>query len=87
MINTGEAVSSNRVITEKFVSERLGFVLARVFSDFETDANGVISFGEEMERLSELAGYKNVLGSLYFEGDELQLGIFIRQPKFRRSED
>lgn len=67
------------VITEEFIRERLGMVLAMIFPAFETDAAGIVEHGDELERIGKLCGYGNVIASLYFEEGKLQLGIFVRE--------
>lgn len=70
---------SGLVITEEFIRQRLGMKLAIIFPTFETDAAGIVSHGEELERLGKMCGYGNVIASLYFNDGELNLGIFVRE--------
>ena len=53
--------------------------LVVLFPTFETDGAGIVSHGEELERIGKLCGYGNVIASLYFDDGELQLGIFARE--------
>lgn len=67
------------VITEELIERRLGMELVVIFPDFETHAAGIVSHGEELERIGKLCGYDNVIASLYFDAGELLLGIFARK--------
>ncbi len=67
------------VITEDLIHQRLGMKLAMIFPDFESDGAGIVSHGEELERLGKLCGYSNVIASLYFDEGTLMLGIFVRE--------
>jgi len=77
---TADSVHANGlVITEELIQRRLGMKLTIIFPTFETDAAGIVSHGEELERLGKLCGYGNVIASLYFDNGELNLGIFVRE--------
>lgn len=71
--------SDGLVITPELIRQRLGMELVVLFPTFETDGAGIVSHGEELERLGKLCGYGNVIASLYFDNGELQLGIFARE--------
>jgi len=72
------------VITEEFIRQRFGMEIVVIFPTFETDASGIISHGEELERIGKLCGYDNVIASLYFEEGELLLGIFAKEGSIPR---
>ena len=71
--------SDGLVITPELIRQRLGMELVVLFPTFETDGAGIVSHGEELERIGKLCGYGNVIASLYFDDGELQLGIFARE--------
>ena len=70
--------SASQIITPTFIEERLGSRLSVWFPQFETSPSAMIEFHEELDRLEKTFGSENVFGSLFFESDDLKLGIFVK---------
>ena len=75
--NAAEALVVNEPITAEFIEARLGYHLVVTFPPFETDKACIIEFHEQLDYLEERFGAENIFGSLFYEGDKLQLGLFV----------
>lgn len=71
-------MTSEFEFTQSSIEQRTGFKLAVVFPHWETDAAGILSFHDELERLGKDFGWENTFGTLFVEEDKLALGIFIK---------
>ncbi len=60
------------------IATRTGFRLAITYPRWETDAAGIIQFGEDVDDYGKRFGYENVIGSLFLDEGKLALGVFVR---------
>ncbi len=66
-------------ITRELIGTQLGYRLVVTFPGFETDKACMVEFHEQLDHLEERFGAANIFGSLFYEEDELQLGLFVNR--------